>query len=249
MYVYSYVITGYIYGINEVPMAKTERFELRFDEDTISRVDMWREGHQESPSRAEAMRKLIELGLSVHAGRTVAMSDGEKLLAFMLSDIYQHLKIEDGEVNPEFIKRVIGGGHYWAPKWEMEGIFHDSADDPNDVQFVVDVLDMWCFIEEACEKFSESQKAEVTRDSEPFDPKFFGFDGNNEGQLYGIADFLIKDMGRFQRFKKRGLNSHMPTRVRYARMLGVFLPMRVKLARGGLSPADVVAILIASRAE
>ena len=42
---------------------KSERFEMRMDEDILTRVDKWRADQVDVPSRAEAMRRLIELGL------------------------------------------------------------------------------------------------------------------------------------------------------------------------------------------
>jgi len=43
---------------------KTERFEMRLETAMIERVDAWRRKQQDLPSRAEAFRRLIELGLS-----------------------------------------------------------------------------------------------------------------------------------------------------------------------------------------
>ena len=43
---------------------KTERFEMRLETTMIERVDAWRRKQEDLPSRAEAFRRLIELGLS-----------------------------------------------------------------------------------------------------------------------------------------------------------------------------------------
>ena len=43
---------------------KTERFEMRLETTMIKRVDAWRRKQEDLPSRAEAFRRLIELGLS-----------------------------------------------------------------------------------------------------------------------------------------------------------------------------------------
>ncbi len=42
---------------------KTERFEMRMDPETLARVDEWRRKQPDLPSRAEAMRRLVDLGL------------------------------------------------------------------------------------------------------------------------------------------------------------------------------------------
>ena len=43
---------------------KTERFEMRLEITMIERVDARRRKQEDLPSRAEAFRRLIELGLS-----------------------------------------------------------------------------------------------------------------------------------------------------------------------------------------
>ncbi len=43
--------------------AKTERFELRLDAETINQLDKWRAEQSDLPSRSEAVRRLIETGL------------------------------------------------------------------------------------------------------------------------------------------------------------------------------------------
>ena len=64
-------------------------------------------------------------------------------------------------------------------------------------QHVVNVLDMWSFIEEAYEKLSYDQKAQIEREAEPLGKHvmFAGFDGNNESRQIGIARFLIEKNG------------------------------------------------------
>jgi uncharacterized protein len=42
---------------------KTERFEMRLDIETIESIDEWRRKEPDLPSRAEAIRRLVQLGL------------------------------------------------------------------------------------------------------------------------------------------------------------------------------------------
>lgn len=222
----------------------SERFEMRLGEDILARVDSWRSAQYDVPSRAEAMRRLVELGLMRAASDTVKFSDGEKLLTMMMRDVYKHFKIQ-GEIDSEFVSDVIHGGHYWAPKWDMSGLYHDYEDSPADVSFVGDVLDMWSFIEEAYEKLSVEDKEYIKKEVGPLGEhvQFIGFDGNNETSNMGIARFLIEKMNRFTRFKGRGLNSHSPTKGRYKQMLVEFLPMRAGLVGRGLSANQIVQIM------
>jgi uncharacterized protein len=228
----------------------TERFEMRLAEDILARVDRWREEQDDVPSRAEAMRRLMEVGL-VRSGaetKTVKFSDGEKALLIMMREILRHLEI-DSECDAEFLAKVIYGGHYWAPKWDMQGLFHDEEDDPNDVHFVVDVMVMWDHIERGYAKLSKQDKKRVEKDAHPFgtDVHFRGFDGNNESSLMGIARFLVREMDRFAEFADRELNSHMPTVDMYRRMLKVFTPMRSALAGSGLNATQLVRVLKAMK--
>jgi len=43
--------------------AKSERFELRLDPETLDKIDTWRSDQRDVPSRSEAVRKLINAGL------------------------------------------------------------------------------------------------------------------------------------------------------------------------------------------
>lgn len=230
-----------VYGMS----AKSERFEFRMGEEQISRVEAWALEQSDHPTRAEAVRRLIDLGLSAGSSRAVNFSDGEKMLILMMGDLFKALKIKDPESNPKFLAEVIYGGHYWAPKWDMQGVFHDHMDNPQEVSYVCDVLDMWSFIEEAYAQLDSEQKQGIISEVGEWakDVTFRGFDGNNESSQMSIAGFLINEMGRFTRFKGRDLNAHHPTRESYSRMLALFEPMRATLVGGGLSVKQLVTLL------
>jgi uncharacterized protein YfbU (UPF0304 family) len=224
---------------------KMERFEMRIDDESLARIDAWSREQADRPVRAEAVRRLIDLGLSAGSERSVRFSDGEKMLILMMSDLFKRLNLRGGDTDPEFLAKVIFNGHYWAPKWEMQGVFHDHVDDPEEVRYVADVLDMWTLIERAYESFTEEEKKALLDETgvRAESVRFPGFDGNNETSQLGIARFLIEEMGRFQTFKGRGLNSHHPREERYRRMLERFGPMRRSMAGSGLSARQVNELL------
>lgn len=231
----------------------SERFEMRIDSDLLDRLDLWRHGEDDTPSRAEAVRRLIEAGVAHdNKGRAPHLSDGEKLIAMMLGDLIKKLDV-DVETNVDLVQKVIYGGHYWALGWEMPGIFHGHADKQSRVRFVVDVLDMWSFIEEAFEKLGKVELKRLAKEADPFGEhvEFSGFDGNNESEHLGIARFLVEDLERFSRFREghRDLNSHHPTLEAYGRMLQVFEPIRKTLVGRRLSVDELVAILNSQRAS
>lgn len=231
----------------------TERFEMRIDSDLLDRLDQWRQGEDDTPSRAEAVRRLIEAGLAHdNKGRAPHLSDGEKLIAMMLAELIKKTGVEV-ETNVDLVEKVIVGGHYWALGWEMPGIFHGHADKQSRVRFVVDVLDMWSFIEEGFEKLGKADRKRLATEAAPFGEhvQFPGFDGNNESEHLSIARFLIDDLQRFSRFRDghRDLNSHFPALEGYGRMLQVFEPIRKTLIGRGLSVDELVSILNSRRAS
>jgi uncharacterized protein len=172
------------------------------------------------------------------------LTDGEKLILTMLCELYEKMKV-DGGIDPKFIRSAIYRDHTWAIGWEYTGIPFERKDAPPIVKEVVEVLDMWGFIEEAYEVLSEEDKAIIEKEADPFgkDPKFSGFDGNNEASHMSVAMFLVDDLGRFQRFKGRDMNSHVPSVDTYKRMYRIFETMRVDLIRGRLNVNQLIEIL------
>jgi uncharacterized protein YfbU (UPF0304 family) len=173
------------------------------------------------------------------------LTNPEKLILLMLSDIYDKLELDD--VDTKLLRSAIHSENTWALDWEMPGVVgSDSEPIPAAVEEVVKYLDMWSFLEEAHSVFNASAKESIEKEAEPFGKhvRFPGFDGNNEPEYLGIARILIDDMDRFSRFKGRDLNSHISLVAAYARMYEVFEAMRTSLGSARtLSPDQVIAIL------
>lgn len=227
---------------------KTERFEMRLDQGVLDKVDVWRARQDDLPSRAEAVRRLMEEGLSKTSENQLKFSDGEKLTSLMLCEIYKHFKIKS-EIDPAFVEAAIHGGHHWGLKWEYPGIFHGHENNEHVVTEVVQVLDMWSFVESAHSKLSKKDKDRVEKEADPFGKHvvFLGFDGNNESEHLSVASFIIDNLKRFSSFKGRDLNSHMPSIEYYRRMLRVFEPMRRSLVGGNLNASQIIDILKARK--
>lgn len=223
---------------------KTERFEMRLDRETLDDVDRWRAEQDDSPSRAEAVRQLADAGLSVLGKGSVRISDGEKIIVMMFRDVYKHLKIR-GEIDPDFVSEAICSGHLWGLDWKYPGIFHSDLGDQRVVSEVADILTMWSSMEWGYKKLSKKEKERIAAEAEPFgkDVKFRGFDGNNESRYYSVALFLIEQLGRFEEFKKRDLNSHFPSLDAYRQMLPVFDRMKSTMHGGHLSAKQIIELL------
>lgn len=225
-------------------MGKTERLELRLDEELVERIDTWMNETGQASSRSDAIRQLVDIGLSTMTGKSIHLTDGDKLNFMMLRDIMKHLNIKDSEIDADFIAETLYGGHYWAPTWVMHGLFHTHTDRPADVNLVVDILDMWNFIEAGIEKLTPEETERLKAAYYGYLPKFAGFDGNNESSLMSIAQFLVEKMDRFSRFKNRDLNSHSPTAAGYARMSKAFQPIRATLGLGrGFGVDQIIELL------
>jgi uncharacterized protein YfbU (UPF0304 family) len=224
--------------------AMTERFEMRLDQRTLESIDAWRSSQADSPSRAEAIRRLMEVALYPSKEKEIRITDGEKLTLGILAEIHKHLKVK-GELEPDFIMDAIYGGHYWGLSWRYSGIFHGHEDSRRSLSEVVDILDMWSLIESGYAALTAKDKARVEKEAEPFgkNPRFRGFDGNNESEHMGIANFLISKLERFSSFEGRDLNSHMPSLETYQRMLRVFEPMRRNLMGREVGVGEIIEIL------
>lgn len=223
---------------------KTERFEMRLEADALERVDAWRGRQDDVPSRAEAMRRLMDSGLSLTSSSTIRFSASDKLILTMLRELYEHLEIE-GDIDPKFVGAVLNGGHFWGLKWKYPGLYHDHEDNPIVVSEVVNILDMWSFIEWGYAKCSKKDKERIEKEVEFFgkNVSFPGFDGNYESGHLSVAEFLINDLERFSSFKGRDLNSHAPLLDAYRRMLKVFEPIRATLVGGDLNATRIIALL------
>ena len=104
------------------------------------------------------------------------ITDGEKLILLMLSEIYEKMGI-DGEIEPEFIKSAVFSDNLWSVPWKYSGIPFEDQETPEIVKKVVNILDMWSFIESSYISLSEAEKKKLEQDADPFgkDPKFNGF--------------------------------------------------------------------------
>jgi uncharacterized protein len=229
----------------------TERFEMRIDSELLDRLDNWRGQEEDTPSRAEAVRRLLESGMAHdNKGRAPHLSDGEKLITLMMANLIKGLGVQT-EVKPDLIESIIYGGHYWALNWEMSGVFHGHADKQSRVRFVVDVLDMWTFLEQGFETLSDADKERLANECEPFGKyvKFPGFDGNEESEYFSIAHFLTNDLNRFSRFRddNRSLNSHHATLAIYRKMYQVFEPIRATLIGRRMNVDEMIAVINARR--
>lgn len=176
------------------------------------------------------------------------LTDGEKLILIMLADLHEKLEV-NGEIDADFISSAIVNDHLWSIPWKYSSIPFEHVEDPPVVREVVDILDMWSFIEYAYSQLTDEEKAKLAMDVDPFgnNPRFQGFDGNNETAHMSTAMFLVNQLERFQDFKGRSLDCHCPSIDAHKRMLSVFEPIRETLDADPLSLDQLTKILIERR--
>lgn len=175
------------------------------------------------------------------------MTDTERLILIMLSEIHERLEIKNG-VDSKFVQKAIYGNKTWSLYWQFPGIFYGAGETPSEVNEVVDILDMWSFIERSYNRLSPDDKERIKTEAAPLGThaQFAGFDGNHETEQMSIARFLVEDLGKFSEFEGRDFNSHSPSIDTYRRMLTVFLPLRSLLAqeyRHDLTATELIEIL------
>ncbi len=162
----------------------------------------------------------------------------------MISDIYA-ATVKTGDYDPGFVQSALYGGHHWGLEWQHSGLFHGHVDSPAVVSEVVNILDMWSYLESSFEQLAADAQIRVEASSgrDRARIRFAGFDGNNESEHLSAARFMIEDLGRFPSFKGRELNSHLPVLERYRRQYRAFEPIRARAMGEPLRASDLIEIL------
>lgn len=177
---------------------------------------------------------------------SVKLNDGERLILFMLGEIYRHLKI-DSEIDPDFIMKAVGSGRDWALASKYSGLFPSKADDPTEVHETHEILTMFRVLSSSFERLNTVDKTRVDNEVPPFsgsDLKFKGFDGNHDPH-YGIANFMVADLGLYAELNGIVINSHSSVLEVYRRMLKAYKPLTL-FSIDGLT-ADQLIIVLQSR--
>ena len=226
---------------------------IEVDSALLALIDQWRGSQGQTSTREEAVRRLIIAGLSGGSlQQTPGWSDGEKVIMSVLADIARQSKTRTG-VDVDVACKAIEGGHFWAFRQGECGMFRSHADTDAEVDFVMQVLDMWAFIEDAFEKLNQSDRQRLAKEAAPFGAhaRFRGFDGHSEENALNLVRFCVSDLGKFQRFQSRcdSLDARQPMSVLYRRMLPVFESIRETLDGRLLTADELIEILRAMGEE
>jgi uncharacterized protein YfbU (UPF0304 family) len=143
-------------------------------------------------------------------------SGKDQLLFMLLTDIHKALNIKDSIIDADFVQRMVRNGEGWALGHAYPSMFLREETPPK-VKYVMDVLDLWQILEFGYKNLTPAERAQLDFSADAV--IFPGFDGNNESELLSIAHVLTEDLGKWEHFKGRIKNSHMPTTETYERML------------------------------
>ncbi|MGU3349137.1 YfbU family protein [Pseudomonas monsensis] len=149
------------------------------------------------------------------------VSDAEKLILLMLSDLHEFHGID--RINTKLLKSALSTNNTWALNWEIPDLGLDLRDTPAEAVEVVNFMYMWGALEDTWHSFPENIKENIMGNIQIGKAvKFPGFHSSEESELYTIAKLFVDDMGKFQRYKGRDLNSHAPMKKFYEKMYSVF---------------------------
>ena len=174
----------------------------------------------------------------------VILSQGEKLILLMLCEVYDQLKIK-GDIDAKLIRESVASGNLWGLGWSFPEVFANGEISDTTVTETINILSMWQRLEESYAALSQEDKEWLAAKAEPFGKhvQFSGFDNNNEIDHIRAARFLIEQLGRFQNFKGRSLDAHMPTIEAHRRMLEVFTPILNQLLNLDFPAAQIAEVM------
>ena len=171
------------------------------------------------------------------------LNPADRLIIVMLANIQKHLNIR-GEVDPDFIIDAVAGGEHWALESEYSYL-SEEARAKEIVNETFDILQMWRILRNSVNYHMETEERDRVLESiNPDNLDFPGFDGNNE-EHYGVAEFIVHKMRRFEEFKDAILNSHWPSIEGYRAMLRVFREQEPKEINGTLNADQVIKVFSA----
>ncbi|HSH71433.1 MAG TPA: YfbU family protein [Methylophilaceae bacterium] len=171
------------------------------------------------------------------------LTNAEKLILVMLSDITEKLHIDHG-IDPKLVKSAIHSGNTWGLDWKYPGLGKTDQAAPAIANEITDILEMWTYIEEAYKDLTSDEKSRVKIDaglSGP--PRFSGFDGDSELEFHKIAYFLIYDLKLFKKFKMDTVDAPGPKMPEYKRMFKIWGSVKPNLAGLSLNANQLVEIL------
>ena len=171
------------------------------------------------------------------------LSNAEKLILVMLSDITEKLHIDHG-IDPKLIKSAIHSGNTWAIDSKYPGLGEAEETMPPLVSEITNILEMWTYIEEGYKELGGDDKALVKTSAGLANaPRYNGFDRDTEAREYNIAYFLIYDLKLFKKFKHDDASVRGAKMATYQAMYKVWETIKPTLKDEYLNARQLISIL------
>ncbi len=157
----------------------------------------------------------------------------------MVSDLLEALKYPTPSLDPDFIRGVVSGNHFWALEWKLDCL-SDGSPKPPELVEVLGIMDAWRILKFSFEKADIGRFLFETKRTEI--PVFEGFDANNEGRHLSIARFLVNELDRYPELKDAVVNSHSPLLAYYAPIVDAVISIKADLLHGTFTTDQLIAI-------
>lgn len=142
----------------------------------------------------------------------------ERLILHNQYEILMHLDPQEKE-RYKINQKIVYSGF----KYDYNELI-DFLDEETPIQvseFVWDVLQMYRTLSDSYGELSPEEKQQIDERDITYD----GFDGNEEGKYYTYANFVLKDLGRYEEIYNGGkgrLNSHSNRVSKYKKMVSIW---------------------------
>lgn len=150
------------------------------------------------------------------------LSKKERLILFNQYEILKHLNPDEKKYY-EINQDILQGGFVYD--YNELYSFLDGETPVSVSEFVYEVLQMYRCIRDSYYNYNEQDKMEF----EKLNPKFQGFDGNEEPDYYSYACFLLEKLGKYEESYENGKispNSHCNMVKEYEEMISRWKEVR-----------------------
>lgn len=195
---------------------------------------------------AQLVEELIYKSLS--NSRPLDISDGELLILNSIEGISTAVKSTRSN-DDTMLLEGLAAGHSWAVKRKFEWVLHDHYYSDQEYKLTTSILDMFRGLKDATNQMSKEDLDMLDKFDTDWEEAttFSGFDGNNEGAYYSIAQYAIENMGLWKELKRNDYNTHHPTLERYKAMLSKFAVHRAGSNVYPISASSVIDVIAAGK--
>ena len=212
---------------------KENRVELRINNELLERIDNWRKKNGDLDiSRSDAIRSMIK-----SCCYDFKLSEQQRIFMLLILADLKGNSSENAVIGKKDIDiaiKAILEGHDWALKEIWDGCLVEP-DNPDDVRFVYDVLDMFRVL-----TFSNKVLGDDKLLSDNLN--FKGFDSNEESKLCSITFFILEHLDKYAESKKERceLEALRPMKPVYINMLKKYK----RIYKGGLLTKEQIEQII-----